>query len=85
MGNEKEEVKKDDLKKKKKKKKKRERQTNVLKIYAKKIIFDDVQMCSLNDPCILTAPVFRLMEEAFNVAIQGGPTHICGIYRKLEY
>ena len=51
----------------------------------KKIIFDDVQMCSLNDPCILTAPVFRLMEEAFNVAIQGGPTHICGIYRKLEY
>ena len=29
----------------------------------------DVQMCGMTDPCILTAPAFRLMEEDFTVAI----------------
>ena len=33
-------------------------------------------MCSLVDPWIHTTPVFRLIEEAFEVAIQEGPNHI---------
>ena len=32
--------------------------------------FDNVQMCSMTDPCILTTtPVFRLAEEDFKGAI----------------
>ena len=38
--------------------------------------FDNVQMCSMTDPCILTTPAFRLIEEDFNVAIQESPTYI---------
>ena len=30
-------------------------------------IFNDVQMCSMTDPCILTTPVFRLIEGDFKV------------------
>ena len=33
------------------------------------IIFDDVQMCSITDPCIFTTPAFRLIEEDFTGAI----------------
>ena len=32
-------------------------------------IFNNNQMCLLTDPCILTTPAFRLMEEDFKVAI----------------
>ena len=39
-------------------------------------IFNNVQMCSMTDPCILTTPAFRLIEEDFNVAIQESPTYI---------
>ena len=33
-------------------------------------IFNNVQMCSMTDPCILTTPAFRLIEEDFISAIQ---------------
>ena len=39
-------------------------------------IFDNVQMCSMADPCILTTPAFRLIEEDFEGAIQEGPSYI---------
>ena len=37
-------------------------------------IFNNVLMCSMTDPCILTTPVFRLIEQDFKGAIQEGPT-----------
>ena len=42
-------------------------------------IFNNVQMCSMVDPSILTTPAFRLIEEDFKTAIQEGPTYICVI------
>ena len=48
-------------------------------------IFDNVQMCSMADPCILTAPAFRLIEEDFKIAIQEGRTYICDICWKFEF
>ena len=42
-------------------------------------IFDNVQMCSMTDPCILTTPAFRLIEQDFKAVIQEGPTYICDI------
>ena len=47
-------------------------------------IFNNVQMCSTTDPCILTTPAFRLTEEDFKYAIQEGPTYICDICQKFE-
>ena len=32
-------------------------------------IFNNVQMCRMNDPCILTTPAFRLIEQSFKGAI----------------
>ena len=43
------------------------------------IVSNNVQMCSMVDPSILTTPVFRLIEEDFKTAIQEGPTCICDI------
>ena len=48
-------------------------------------IFNNVQMCSMIDPCILTTPGFRLIEEDFAGAIQEGPTYICDICWKFEF
>ena len=48
-------------------------------------IFDNVQMCSMTDPCILTTPAFRIIEVDFKVAIQEGPTYICDICWKFEF
>ena len=48
-------------------------------------IFDNVQMCSITDPCILTTPTFRLIEEDFKGAIQEGPTYICGSCWRFEF
>ena len=42
-------------------------------------IFNDVQMCSMTDPCTLTTPAFGLIEQDFKGAIQEGPTYICDI------
>ena len=42
-------------------------------------IFDNVQMCSMTDPCILTTPAFRLIEQDFKAVIQEGPAYICDI------
>ena len=42
-------------------------------------IFNNVQMCSVTDPCILKTPAFRLIEQEFKGAIQEGPTYICDI------
>ena len=47
-------------------------------------IFDNVQMCSMVDPCILTT-CFRLTEGYFKGAIQKGPTYICDICWKFEF
>ena len=41
-----------------------------------KTLFDNVQMCSMTDPCILTTPAFRLIEQDFKGAIQEGPANI---------
>ena len=40
-------------------------------------IFNNVQMCNMVDPSILTTPAFRLIEQGFKTAIQEGPTDIC--------
>ena len=48
-------------------------------------IFDNVQMCSMTDPCILTTPAFRLIEGDFKGVIQEGPTYICDICWKFEF
>ena len=42
-------------------------------------IFDNGQMYSMTDPCILTTPAFKLIEEDFKGAIQEGPVYICDI------
>ena len=47
-------------------------------------MFDNVQMCSMTDPCILTAAAFSLIEEDFEGAIQEGPTYVCEICWKIE-
>ena len=47
-------------------------------------ILNNVQMCSMSDPCILTTPAFRLIEQDFKGAIQEGPTYICDICWKFE-
>ena len=39
-------------------------------------IFNNVQMCSMTDSCILTTPAFRLIEQDFKGAIQEGPANI---------
>ena len=49
------------------------------------IIINNVQLCSMYDPCILTTPAFRLIEEDFNDAIQEGPTYIFDICWKFEF
>ena len=48
-------------------------------------IFDNVQICSMTDPCILTTPAFRLIEEDFKGAIQECPVYICDICWKFEF
>ena len=48
-------------------------------------IFDNVQMCGMTDPCILTTPAFRLIEEDFNGAIQESPTYIGDICWKFKF
>ena len=39
----------------------------------------------MTDPCILTTPAFRLIEEDFKGAIQEGPTYICDVCRKFGF
>ena len=48
-------------------------------------IFDNVQMCSVTDPCILTTPAFRLIEEDFSGTIQESSTQICDICWKFKF
>ena len=48
-------------------------------------IFNNVQMCNMTDPSILTTPAFRLTEQDFKGAIQEGPTYICDICWKFEF
>ena len=48
-------------------------------------IFNNVQMCSMVDPSILTIPVFRLNEEDFETANQESPTYICDICWKFKF
>ena len=55
----------------------KERWINVYKL--------NVQLCSMTDPCILTTPAFRLIEEDFKDAIHKGPTYICDICWKFEF
>ena len=42
-------------------------------------VCNNVQMCSMTDPCILTTPAFRLIED-FKITIEKSPTNICDIY-----
>ena len=36
--------------------------------------FNNFQMCSMTDPCILPTPAFRIIEQDFKGATQEGPT-----------
>ena len=47
-------------------------------------IFNNVQLCSVIDSCILTTPAFRLVED-FKSAIQEEPTSICDICWKFKF
>ena len=47
--------------------------------------FNNVQMCSLVDPFILTTPAFKLIDKDFKSVIQEGPTYICDIFLKFEF
>ena len=77
MYDEKEQVKKND--------KNRKMDKRLQTLAERSSIFDDVQMCSMTDLCILTTPAFRLIEEDFKGAIQEGPTYICDICWKFEF
>ena len=48
-------------------------------------IFNNVQMCTMVDPSILTTPAFRLIEEDFKSALQEGPTYTCDICWKFKF
>ena len=48
-------------------------------------IFNNVPMCSMVHPLILTTPTFRLIEEDFKSAIQEVSTYICDICWKFEF
>ena len=48
-------------------------------------IFNNVQVCSMIDPCIRTTPAVRLIQEDFKGATQEGPTCICDICWKFEF
>ena len=50
-----------------------------------KTLFDNVQMCSMTDLCILTTSAFRLIEQDFKGAIQEGSTYICDIIWKFKF
>ena len=45
----------------------------------------NVEMCIMTDPCILTTPAFRLIEEDLKSAIQEGLTDFCDICWKFEF
>ena len=45
----------------------------------------NVQMCSMVDPSVLTAPAFRLIEKDFKTANQEGTTYICDIFWEFEF
>ena len=74
---EKEQVRKDD--------KKRKMNKRLQTLDERNSIFNNVQMCSMVYPSILTAPAFRLIEEDFKSAIQEVPTYICDICWKFEF
>ena len=42
-------------------------------------------MCSMTNPCIVTTPAFRIIEEDFMDASQEGHTYICDICWKFEF
>ena len=48
-------------------------------------IFNNVQVCSMIDPCIPTTPAVRLIQEHFKGATHDGPTYICDICWKFEF
>ena len=74
---EKEQVRKND------KKRKMDKRLQILD--ARSSIFDNMQMCSMTDPYILTAPAFRLIEEDFKGAVQEGPTYVCDNCWKFKF
>ena len=45
-------------------------------LYKRSSMFDNVQMFSMTDPCTLSTPAFRLIEENFKDSIWQGPTYI---------
>ena len=53
--------------------------------WKKKYIVNNDQMCSMTDPCILTAPAFRKIEKDLKGAIQKVPTYICDVCQKFEF
>ena len=48
-------------------------------------IFNNVQMCSMANPCTLTILAFRLLKENFSATIFEGPSYICSICWKFEF
>ena len=75
--NEKEQVRKND------KKRKMDKRSQILD--ERSSIFNNIQLCSITDPYILTTPAFRLIEQDFKGAIQEDPPYICDICWKFEF
>ena len=48
-------------------------------------IFNNVLMCSMTVPCILTTAAFRLIEQDFKGVIQERPTYSCDICWKFKF
>lgn len=42
----------------------------------KTMFFDNVQMCSMVDPCILATSAFKVIDQDFKFAIEEGPTYV---------
>ena len=65
--------------------KKRKMDKRLQTLDEKSSMFNNAQMCSMTDPCILTTTAFRLIEEDFKGAIQEGPIYICDICCKFDF
>ena len=59
--------------------KKRKMEKRLQTLDGRTSIFNNVQMYSVTDPCMLTTPAFRLIKKDFKGVIQEGPIYICDV------
>ena len=65
--------------------KKRKMNKHLQTLDERKSIFNNLQICSIVDPFILSSQAFRLTEEDFEIAFQEGPAYIYDICWKFEF